>query len=317
MNEMLQSIKSDLLSRRLLPALVVLSVVFVAAVAYTVAGGSGAGSPSPSPSLSGSVASGSRALTVVVASANPNQAVSETPSGANYQNKSPVRNPFVPLPSAPTAQTTGSTGKAGGASSSGSSAPSGGSSSGGSGSSGGSAPTPKPTPQPSKKSSKPAPQAAYTVTVLFGLAPATPLDAPKLTSYANLEVQAPLPSKQDVRVVFERVSASGTSAIFKLVQPPILHGQGQCFPNTSECEAVDLAVGQTEELEYVEASGQVAVYQLKVVSIAKNSASASTARVSRTAAAKAAREPSARTSLRLAGRSRGDSPARRRHEIAG
>lgn len=103
----------------------------------------------------------------------------------------------------------------------------------------------------------------------FGPAPTTPGQSANLTSYPNLKTLAPLPSKQDVRIVFERVSTSGTGAIFKLVNPPILHGQAQCLPNADECETIDLAAGQSEELEYVEASGQAVVYELKVLSIAK------------------------------------------------
>ena len=39
-----------------------------------------------------------------------------------------------------------------------------------------------------------------------------------------------------------------------------------------------MEVGHSEELEYVEASGKVVVYELKVVSIAKKSTGASAAR---------------------------------------
>jgi hypothetical protein len=102
--------------------------------------------------------------------------------------------------------------------------------------------------------------------VQFGPTPATPGQSP---SYANLKTLTPLPSKQDVRIVFERVSTSGTGAIFKLVNPPILHGQAQCLPSADECETIDLADGQSEELEYVEADGQTVVYELKVLNIAK------------------------------------------------
>jgi hypothetical protein len=89
-----------------------------------------------------------------------------------------------------------------------------------------------------------------------------------------LKLGQPFPSKQDARISFERVTASGTGAVFKLIVPPILHGSGICLPSNSECQTIDLEAGHSEELEYVEANGQIAVYELKVVSIAKKGASA-------------------------------------------
>jgi hypothetical protein len=72
-----------------------------------------------------------------------------------------------------------------------------------------------------------------------------------------------------VRLSFERVTANGKGAVFKLVTPPILHGPGRCLPSASECQSMDLAAGQVEELEYVEANGQRVDYALKVVQITK------------------------------------------------
>lgn len=301
MTEMLQSIKSDLLSRRLLPVLVLLAVALVAAVGYALGGGSGSGTASSTNSTSASTPSEGAALHVVVASASSNEALAETPGGVRYQSTSPTRDPFTPLPSPPEAKPTGSSGTAGpnakssgpssgGSSSTGSpSSPSssGGSGSGGSGSAGGSAPTPAP------KQAKPKSQPASTVTVLFGLAPATPAQTPALTTYSDLKPQAQLPSKQNARILFERVSGSGKGAIFKFVLAPILHGQGQCLPSTSECEALELTVGQTEELEYVEANGQIVVYQLKLAAIAVNDENAASARVAHGDAAHVAHDLSA------------------------
>lgn len=300
MTEMLRSIRTDLLSRRLLPVLILLAVALLAALAYAMDGGSGSGSAPTASATGGSASSGTTALSVSVASTNPNAAASETPAGARYQSQSVTRDPFVPLASPATSasgakgSTTGASANAGGSSPGGSSGgSSGGSPSGGSGSSGGSAPTPAPKP------SKPAkPQPTYTVTALFGLVPASPAQSPALSSYANLKPQAPLPSKQEIRIVFERVSSAGSGAIFKLVLPPILRGQGKCLPSTSECEAVDLAVGQSEELEYVEANGQAVVYELKVASIKKSSSGASAARVGHGAAAHAADRTAARDARR-------------------
>lgn len=279
MTEFLRSIKSDLLSRRLLPVLTLLSVALVAAVGYALSDGSSNSAPALSASLPAANTSGSTGVSdstrVSVAPANPEQAVSETPGGVRYQSKGPTRDPFLPLPSP---KATASVSASAPSSSSGGS-PSEGSSSGGNGSSnagnkgssggsGGGASTSTPV-KPSK------PQSPYTVAVLFGLASSTPGQPATLTPYANLKPRQPLPSKHDVRISFERVTTTGKGAVFKLVVPPILHGSGICLPSTSECQTIDLEAGQSEELEYVEANGQNAIYELKVVGIVKNGGAAS------------------------------------------
>jgi hypothetical protein len=279
MTEFLQSIKSDLLSRRLLPFLGLLGLVLVAAIGYAVTGGSGSSSSTPIASAPVAPVTGrASALPVTVAPANPNEAVSETPAGAHFQSQGPTRDPFIPLPSPPTASSTtsssasSSSSKSAGGSSAGSSSGETGSSGGSSGGGGKEAPAPAP-----KKPSKPA--FPYTVSVLFGAQSTTPAQPATLTPYENLKLQQPLPSKQDVRISFERVTSDAKGAVFKLVVPPILHGSGVCLPSTSECQTIELQAGHSEELEYVEASGQVVVFELKVVSIAKKGAGASTARV--------------------------------------
>lgn len=283
MTEFLNSIKSDLLSRRLLPFVALAAVALIAAVGYAVTSGSSSPAPAPLASAPSAPTSGASALPVAVAPVNPNQAVSETPGGVRYQSHGPTRDPFIPLPSPPAAKSA-STG--GSSSSPSSSTPSsGGSSSGGTGSSGGGsssggqkAPAPAPAPTP-KKPVKP--QLAYDVSVLFGAA-STVLGQPAtLAPYENLKLGQPFPSKQDTRISFERVTAAGNGAVFKLDVPPILHGSGICLPSNSECQTIDLETGHSEELEYVEADGQLAIYELKVVSIVKKGAS--TARVSRNA----------------------------------
>jgi hypothetical protein len=298
MTELLQSIKSDLLSRRLLPFVALAALVLIGAVAYTVTGGGGASNPTPLASVPSVPGVSASALPVAVAPANPNEAVSETPSGVRYQSQGPTRDPFVPLPSPPPAKSastssTSATGNSGG---------SGGSSSGGSGSSGSSsgsggqkAPAPVPAPVP-KKPAKP--QLAYDVAVLFGPASTTPGQPATLAPYENLKLGQQFPSKQDVRISFERVTAGGNGAVFKLVVPPILHGTGICLPSNSECQTIDLEAGHSEELEYVEADGQLVVYELKVVSIAKMGANA--ARVKHGAKAARAKAALARSKARAA-----------------
>jgi hypothetical protein len=280
MTEFLQSIKSDLLSRRLLPFVGLLGVALLAAIGYAVTSGSGS-SPAPAPAASQPApAGGTSALPVAVAPANPNRAVSETPGGTRYQSQGPTRDPFIPLPSphvtttsaATSGSSSASSGNSTGSSSNGSSSGTGGSSSGGSG---GGAPAPAPAPAP-KKPAKP--QFPYIVSVLFGPASTTPGQPATLAPYESLKVSQPLPSKQDPRISFERVTANGKGAVFKLLVPPILHGSGVCLPSNSECQTIALLVGQAEELEYVEASGQPVVYELKIVSVVKKGG-ASAARV--------------------------------------
>jgi hypothetical protein len=270
MTEFLRSIKSDLLSRRLLPFLALLGVALAAAIGYAVTSGSSSSAPASSTVSSAPPTGGATALPVAVAPANPNQAVSETPSGTPYQSQGPTRDPFVPLPSpaaksASSASHPSSSANSSSSSSKGSSG-SGGSSSGGSGAGGQKAPAPTP-----KKPAKP--QFPYIVSVLFGPASTTPGQPATLAPYENLKLLQSLPSKQDARISFERVTADGKGAVFALVVPPILHGSGNCLPSTSECQTIDLLVGQAEELEYIEANGQPAVYELKIVSIVKKSAS--------------------------------------------
>jgi hypothetical protein len=269
MIEFLQSLRSDLSSRRLLPFVALTAVALIAAVAYAVTGGSGSSAPAPVASLpSISVTGSAPALPVTVAPANPNEAVSETPGGVRFQSGGSTRDPFIPLPSPPATKTATSSSSSSSSSSSGSS--SGGSSSGGGGStskgSGGGQEAPAPAP---KKTSKP--KSSYVVSVLFGPASTTPGQPATLAPYEDIKPGAPFPSKQNPRISFERVTNNGAGAVFKLISPPILHGTGICLPSTSECQTIDLEPGHSEELEYIEANGQVVVYELKVVSIVKGS----------------------------------------------
>lgn len=286
MSEFLRSIKSDLLSRRMLPFVVVLGIALIAAVGYAITGGSGGSVPAVSASVPSTSAGGAAGATgstsVSVAPTNPEQAVSETPGGVRYQSQGPTRDPFVPLPTPKAATSTSTSSSSSSTSSSGgSSTGAGGSSSTEKGSGGNGAPAPAPA-----KPSKPAkPQNPYTVSVLFGTPSTTPGQPATLVPYPSLSLGQPLPSKQDARIVFERVTSTGKGAIFKLVVPPILHGTGTCLPSPSECQTIDLEKDQYEVLEYVEANGTSVTYEVGVVSITKNSGAASTARVRRAASA--------------------------------
>jgi hypothetical protein len=282
MNELLSSLRADLLSRRMLPLAAVAVLGFAVAVGYALAGSGGGAAP-----RTGAVSSAApqpASLAVTAAAPDPNVAESETPGGLRYQTQSALRDPFTPLPSsgarqssasAATSETAASSATSGGGGSSRSGSEAGkASSGGGSGSatakSGEPAPTPakpsKPTPSPSK----PKPSYPYDVSVLFGQLPASgqPVTLPP---YQNLQPQRPLPSATEARIALERVSGDAKSAVFALLQPPILRGPALCLPSPSECQQLALEVGKAEELEYVEASGQTLVYELKTVSIVKRS----------------------------------------------
>jgi hypothetical protein len=274
MIDVLNSLKKDLLGRRLLPFVVLAVVLLAGGVAYAVLGG---GSSSSSTVAAVAPALPPAPTTVATpAPTNPKVAVSETTSGAGYQRGGATRDPFVALPqpksktvapSSPTS-TSSSSSPSTGTSTGGSSGSSGSSpsSGGGSGASGGSTPTGPSSPSPAPV--KPKKQTVYRVALLFGPAP-PPGQNPQLTAYTNLSRKTQLPSKQDPLLVLGAVGPGGKGAIFALVQPAILKGPASCIPSASQCEAIDLPVGQTEELSYVDAGGQTIAYQLQIVSITK------------------------------------------------
>ena len=278
MTDLLNSLKSDLLDRRMLPFLALLGLALAAAVAYAVLGGSSGSSSAPSATVTPAVhGAASASLSVSEAAADPHAAVAETTEGARYQHHSGAHDPFKPLVSAKTASAKSPT--AGATSSASSSTPSSGStptSSSGTGSGGGTTPTPTTPTEPAP--TKPAkPVHVYFVDVLFGLAPTTPGQFSQLTPYADLKRLEPLPSASDPRILFAGVSDTGKGAVFALAGEAILKGEGACLPSATQCEAVDLGIGKTEELQYLEATGQTVAYELKVVSISEHQATAAAA----------------------------------------
>lgn len=275
MSDFLNSLKSDLLDRRFLPVLALLGVALAAAIAYAVlgAGGSSTGSPRPvassAPPLAGTT---SATIAIHQAPANPDQAVSETTSGASKQHGGPARNPFKPLPSTQpkTASPSGKSGGSGSSSSSGQQSGSGSSSKGSGGT-----PTSGTSPKPAKP--KP-PRKIYQVDVLFGVAPAgTPSQNIQLATLNNLTRLDPLTAGGEAPLVFAGVTPGGHSAIFTLVREVILSGPATCRPSASQCQAIQLRPGQSEELEYFPPSGQALVYKIALVSIKAVKASAAKA----------------------------------------
>lgn len=275
MNELLASIRADLTDRRLFPAVALVALLLIAAVAYAVLGGS---SSAPTPRAATGTSSGVTGGGLSVSSEAPEQAVAETTDGFKEQKGGTARNPFTPLPgtgssatvassSTPATSSAGSsstTGSSASSTSSGAAAPtttpsSGGSSSAGSGSSSAGS---------GKGSEKKKAKTVYDVAIEFGEVPpgTTPEDA-QLTPYAKLRLQTPLPTAQQPLIVFRGVTPKGRSATFTLVGEAILSGTGACLPSASQCEAVDVKPGETEQLSYIAPTGQTTVYELRVLGI--------------------------------------------------
>jgi hypothetical protein len=286
MNDFLSSVKDDLLDRRMLPIFALVGVALLGAVAYAVLAGGGStastGGSTVSPAPSVTPPSG---IAVSQAQTSAGQPVSETTSGSAHRSAGATRNPFAPLPGAKAASATASATTVSSTSSSSSSSSSGSSSTGTSESSGGSSsggsPSGGTTPAPEAK--KPAvkekSQTVYHVAVRFGTAaPGTPPLTAQLTPYDDLKRQQPLPDAKQPLIVFRGVIAGGKSATFTLVGEAILRGSAACLPSASQCQAIDLKPGQTEELEYIPLGGTAVTYQLEVVRIASSKASASAAR---------------------------------------
>jgi hypothetical protein len=279
MSAFLDSLRADLLDKRLRPLLALLALGLAGAIVYAVMAGSG----SSTPTAASSPAPGGRSTGVAVSVVKPEaaQAVAETTSGASQQTGGGrTRNPFAPLPGS--AARKASTTPASSKSSPSSAAPSSGSSSSagsGSGSSSGSgsvSPSGGATPSKPKRES---PQTVYQVSVLFGAAaPGTPLASAQLTPYDELMRQQPLPSAQQALVVFRGVIAGGKSATFTLVGEAILRGVAVCRPSASQCQTIDLQIGQTEELEYAPPGGTATTYMLHIVAIKAVKAKAAAAR---------------------------------------
>ena len=277
MNNFLTSVKADLLDRRLLPLVALVTVALLAAIGYAVLGGGSSSSATSAAVIATPGATASAGL--AVSQSTPETAVAETTGGESIQHQGSAHNPFTPLPE-PTVKAAvpaTSTGAASSSATSGSApASTGGTSTPSTSSSPKATPsTPTPsTPAPSTPSapSKPTtPKAVYHVAILFGeVPPGTPA---QLTPYENLKLLTPLPSAAHALIDFRGVTAGGKSATFTLLGEAILHGDGACLPSATDCAAIDLQAGEVEQLEYLPSSGPAVTYELKVVSIAASKAS--------------------------------------------
>jgi hypothetical protein len=277
MSGFLDSLKSDLLDRRVTPVLALLVAAVLGAAVYAAIGGGSsssttpAGAPAASPSTTG--------IAVSAVQTDSKSPASETTSGASEQTGGASRNPFSPTASAKTASSTKSASSGSGASATTGSATTPETTESSSTGGGSEEPSSSQTEGSQRQEQQPSTgkqQKTYRVSVLFGVAtPGTPALEAGLTSYDNLKRQQPLPSAEQPVIVFRGVVVGAKSATFTLVGEAIPHGEAVCRPSPSQCQAIDLKVGQTEELEYVPLGGTPVSYQLKLVSIKTATASAS------------------------------------------
>jgi hypothetical protein len=115
----------------------------------------------------------------------------------------------------------------------------------------------------------------------------------QLKTYKDMKLDEPLPGKENPQLVYLGVVLrTGKDVLFGLTGEAILHGSATCQPSPTQCQAIELQVGQSETLEVVEPDGTPVTYELKLVSIDKSIGAASTARVHAAyrTQAKAARE---------------------------
>jgi hypothetical protein len=277
MNEFFASLRADLTDRRLLPAVALVALCVVAAVAYAVLGGSSSAEPTGSaPSAPTAASSG-----IAVTAATPDHTVAEMTDGAKQQSSGSARNPFTLMVAPSSAAATGAGGGSAGATtgSTGSSGSTGASSTGSSGSSESTTSTESSGSSGGGTGSKPSstkkPKTVYDVTVQFGtLPPGVTPETATLTQFPKLKLATVLPSTKLPVIVFRGVTAKGSSATFTIVGEALPAGTGSCLPSPTQCEAVDLKPGMTEQFTLLGADGSSTVYELRVLGIKAESAKA-------------------------------------------
>jgi hypothetical protein len=78
-----------------------------------------------------------------------------------------------------------------------------------------------------------------------------------------------LPSEDDPVAIYLGVSKDGKRAVFMLAETATTEGDGTCTPSPENCEALELAAGETEFIDVTDEDGKVRSYQLDVVKIHK------------------------------------------------
>jgi hypothetical protein len=258
----LNSLRADLLDRRMLPVLLAVVVVLLAAVGYAAFGSAApvqaplvATIPAARPAI------GTTGVAVSQVSKGATSPVSEVTSGGLLQHAGPTRDPLaVPASAKPAVKKAAPASKVSGSSSvttTPSKAPA--------------AIAPASTPKPAApKTAKP----VHKVDLFFGVVPAgTTAAVTGLRPYGNLVTVTPLPSASENLIELIAVSGTIKAARFKFMKPMIPTGVAKCIPSPTQCEAIDLKPGQFEDLEYAPPGGGPAVlYQLQLYSITEGGA---------------------------------------------
>lgn len=283
MTEMLESIKSDLLSRRMLPLLVGVAVALLGAAAYALSASSSDGAkPSPVPSVLPPPAA-SR-LSIGVASVNAHAAVAETPGGKRYQSQGSTRNPFASLTPPPTAKsgTTGPSGSSSGSNST-SSSPS---PSSGSGASGGTS-TGSGTSVPSTPVLPKPIHVGLTSIQSYSVALSLTTAAGGLDTVDSLKRLSVLPSEQQPLLVYLGVLKGGRDALFVVQPGTVVSGPGVCLPGPTDCEILSLAKEQIESLAVSTGTGasNVALFAVNAIRVDSHASVAAANRARREASA--------------------------------
>jgi len=272
-----RSLVRDLVERRLWPVALLL-VAGLVAVPVVLGGGSDPAAPAVAPPVATPAQTdGSAALAEVTLDEG-------VPADRDRAGK--VRNPFrAPKSSSAAAQTAGAPTPPASAGSTGStptglssdfgstgSGPTGSGSTGAgsTGSTGGSTTIPETQPKPKTTTTK-QPKAddaqdTYHVNLNFGVNGAEPK---AIKDVARL---SPLPSLTDPFFVFLGVietKAHQKRAVFLVSSDATPNGEGACHPTKSDCESVELAVGQTAFFDYAAPDGTATQYQLEVTKIRK------------------------------------------------
>ena len=277
MSDFFKALKDDLTDRRLMPIVICVGVLLFAAVAYAALAGGGSSS-TPAAAVAVTHTHGASGIAISQAESASGQALAETTDGSASQRHGAAHDPFAQLPGTTTVAVT-KVAASSPASGSGSTSSSPSSSGGGSESSSSTSGSTETSSSHTNSSPPSKPKTVYHVAVQFGKLPTgvKPEDA-ELPSYENLTKPRPLPNSKEALIEFLGVTVShvGTqySAAFALEGEVILHGTGTCRPSAAQCKVLDIKEKETEQLEYLTSTGELATWELRVVSITSSKASA-------------------------------------------
>ena len=127
---------------------------------------------------------------------------------------------------------------------------------------------PAPAPTTKTKSSKPKSSGpTYTVDLRFG-------QADSMKTLRDVDRLTPLPSASSPFFVYLGAKSGGKTLVFLVSSDAKATGDGTCKPSKSNCETIELQVGDTEFFDLTTTDG-VQQYQMDIVKIEKSGSSAS------------------------------------------